>query len=1317
MASAEQPLKKRKLYEPVSVSVSVSEPQNLHQSVVAAPSQEEILRKRRNREEIRNLYDCYRRIKYCISHKDSRLMPDFEQAYLSLITASRGCTSVQRIVAELIPRYASYCPTALEAAAKVAINMHNWSLAVIIRGEDTDGVAFQTAKACIFGLVDICCTASSVAPTSSVIRGICSAVFLNVLTFFISSLEGKDIYQIGDKEIVKVLDSAEFFSELERMLADEDEPKLFKLFKLRALSLFRIFFCCPKYLLAACFELFNSTTDGVYKEGHYFLRQVTGRLDADDVTHPSGKTSDETKSCTGSNQTSTEGNEVSGEGLGSDGNHISQDASLVSKNCLVGMVLGKDPSLRGWMFSKYNKLCKSACSQGVSEISSALEGIFESFPELVKDVDSQEDSNEGNSDPSKYINRQYLIPRISNQHENSAEISGRDCSSRIHDASAGDASYEDHDSADKVLGQSVKHCSSPLEPGLQSVNESSRPTKDIETGDRGDSCRDRPSIRKDLVNNPLLSPVAKKPLDFRSNAFEGGNHLVQYENQVSNVDLGLPAMRSNSGGATNVLVSPKQHSTIQYHSSSISKIVWYSDGDRETMDVFSASNQLWLGSLGPDASETLIRFQFEKFGPIEHFLFFPIKGFALVEYRNIMDAIKARECMRGYLFWGACLRIKFLDMGLGSRGAINGVAVGASCHVYVGQVSSQWAKDEILHELVKVGYKTPRIVTELTGEGALLMEFETAEEAATVMAHLRQRRKENGYHLQQNKNLTLNIDPANVARHHTDSARFVPTPIRVEFRSDNPGNMPNSAIGSPHVQAVLDSPRISRLSSLLSSLCTKYNINQKSSSFESHISRNYHKNATREEDRVPTNTLWINLPDISSPLLTDGELMAVCNLAIANVGSVVRLKRANMQIGGCWFVEFSSVDAAITALKNLRACPGMFFQIDFSQSRDHHTAPFLLKSESTTHELVSPRVKLENRGTTMQSGHAFQSNWTVSGYTDMLEVGGRNVENVDMVANLSQSDSHIDSRASEQMWMHGKPEYGPQFSAPGSIPCLPMTTQGPNIAPPQQIQASSFMRPVYLTSNNSWDAHHSNHHLPLNQISPGIVPNNRHVIAGVAPFLPASVTPLSQIPGSSMPHFDPMVSLPTMPPLPSPPPPPPDMPPPLPPSPPPLPLSQPPLVPPPPSSPPPLPPAVEPSNLEEAGQCLNYQWQGVLCKSGVHFCTISAHREESDTCKYSNALSEPAEWPARLDMTKRTDFRHVKSTFTSTPPHKFQDFISYLKQRECAGVIKIPAGKSMWPRLLFILPYSLDICSMLAIAPNPSDCLIALVLPKETNLD
>lgn len=99
MASAEQPLKKRKLYEPQSQSQSEPEPaptpsQTLaHGQSVISPSplsHEEILKKRRNRDEIRSVYDCYKRIKFCLAQNDSVLTPELEQVYLSLITASRG---------------------------------------------------------------------------------------------------------------------------------------------------------------------------------------------------------------------------------------------------------------------------------------------------------------------------------------------------------------------------------------------------------------------------------------------------------------------------------------------------------------------------------------------------------------------------------------------------------------------------------------------------------------------------------------------------------------------------------------------------------------------------------------------------------------------------------------------------------------------------------------------------------------------------------------------------------------------------------------------------------------------------------------------------------------------------------------------------------------------------------------------------------------------------------------------------------------------------------------------------------------------------
>lgn len=243
---------------------------------------------------------------------------------------------MQRTVADLIPRYASYCPSALGPAVNVVINMHNCSLVVIRSGEDFDGAAFETAEACIFGLVDISQAAAKEALTSSVIQGICSAVFLNIFSFLISSFEGKNLFQIINEEILKIQDAKEFDIEFKHKFLDEGDSPLLKLSKLRAACFLRIFFSCLKCSLATCFELFEkTTTDSTHQlDGYYFLKQLTNAFDSsvsEYLTHQSGGDK--------SAQTSCSGKDVINDELVSESHSVSTNASPVSRDCLLRLVI------------------------------------------------------------------------------------------------------------------------------------------------------------------------------------------------------------------------------------------------------------------------------------------------------------------------------------------------------------------------------------------------------------------------------------------------------------------------------------------------------------------------------------------------------------------------------------------------------------------------------------------------------------------------------------------------------------------------------------------------------------------------------------------------------------------------------------------------------------------------------------------------------------------------------------------------------------------------------------------------------------------
>ncbi|CAL0332752.1 unnamed protein product [Lupinus luteus] len=1279
MASSEQPLKKRRItvqdsLPPPPPPPPQSEPTpSLPPSPPPTPplSQDEILAKRRSKDEIRSVRECLKRIRFCLSKKDGPTStPDLERTYLALIAASRGCISVQRIVADLIPQYACYCPTALETAANAIINMLNRNLALINRGEDSNVIAFATARACIFGLADICCSASSVVPTSTVIKGIRSAVFQNVLAFFMALFEGKDVIQLLDKNFLKIQDSLEVFSELNQKVLDEDDCSLTKLTKSCALCLLRIFFSCPKDLVAACMEFLVSSAKEEASTGKHFLSLVTSTLDNGYVAILLlDSANDGPKSSTGSTGLDVRGDE-GGEEIMTDDNHVSESNSSACNSCLLMLVLNKDSSLRKWMLHRCKKLLHLLTNSS-PEVSSALQGILGMIPQQADLEDCQIDSDKDKSDSSTYKNR--------NEHEIVGESSEKiGISKFLVGSSTGGLTDEVSDTYLISHGSSVSPATIPASKmGSHFDNGHSRPT-----GEEGNMPNVMSSTPRDLVGHQILSSGFRKPVDVKSNSREGSDDCPNVEkNQALNMNFNSPPLRSSSGTACNILTSP--HHQFMSPSALRSQIAWCYDGDPAAMDIVYASKQLWVGYIGPDMSESHIRFQLERLGPIEQYFFFSVKGFALVEYRGIIDAIKARHYLPGN--FPCC--VKFMDIGFGTRGAMNGFAIGYSSHIYAGSISSQWAKDEILHESWKVIRKCPLSVIDLSCECALLMEFETPEEATSVMLHLRQLRRERSNYNPHSAPVTGNVGIGHV---YSVGSTPVPGPPHLELKINN------QVAGSPHAQTLPESPadssqtRMSQLYSLLASLCTKYNINQNIGLHNNYMTGNSCA-SMRGEDTVPSSTLWITIPSSGSMFLTDDELMAICNLAVGNSGSIVRLTQATMQIGCGWFVECSNVDGAVAVLNNLRGCPALFFRVEFSKPGNQNALLFPVKPEKNSMEHV--------HGAPMS-----QSNWHFPGSREMSEAGARKPDGYDNLSMDTQQGGGVAHSLS--------------------------LTQGPSVPPPQQIQSSTFIRPVYGPPNGPWDSQGMNNQLPVNQFRTGVMPNNFHGSSITSPFIPASVTPLAQVQGTPMQSYNQLIPQPVLPPsLSSLPHPQPEMPPPLP-SPPPLPQTQPPLVPPPP--PPPL--SVQESiSMECSSQSMQYQWQGSLCKSGVNYCTIYACRADSNICRYSNDIPEPAEWPTKLDMTKRTDFQHVKSTFAVTPHNRrevcrlipsstsdhrrFQDFISYLKQRDCAGVIKIPASKSIWPRLLFILPHSLETCSLLSIAPDPSDCLIALVLPKDTNFE
>ncbi|XP_066307035.1 uncharacterized protein [Miscanthus floridulus] len=1081
------------------------------------PPEEVRLQKLRNQEELRNVFQRYNRIrKYIQEHKDGGLTPELEQDFLYLISASRGCESVQCFLSLPIPRFASRCPTALEAATKVTINMYKCNMATVKRGEDLKGVPCKTAKACIIGLTHICSAASSEELKSSVMKGICSVVYRTVLSFFISTLEGKDIYRMIYTKHAMLQDPVTLLETLKLELDNAKQPTIDNLSELGAICLLCTFLLFPENILEACFTLLASAEcDDVKGEGLYLLNQLTCHLTCNAANVAMGDKIDEQCPVMEGNLSST--NKIV------DSNPVVSENAMESNECYITMAISRHPSLRRWILSRYKKLCDSCKPAVVSEVSSCLK-VLGSLSEP-----SEDKSHTGNE-------------------------------------------------------------SSVLEKLDNNVRENMRPDELISSSEQGalaktESVNNYGNKSSQNMNVDMVCSDNQKSdvlTDAKLNDFKERTVVSDARHQGTRRDLLMPKSVYDPAGGSTSLTSPGQHFGRAKHLFSEPFDIY---GTYVARDVISVSKELWVGSLGNRATESLVRSKFEEFGPLVNFLFYPSKFFSLVEYRNISHAVHACGYMQGSSIWGGFLQIRYLDRLIGSKGFIRGIAIGESRHIYVAKVKNKKDKDEVFDELKMAGLKWPSGITDISGENALLLEFETAVDAATAKFYIRHQ-----------------------------------APPDVCSRDMNP----------------------------------------------------------------PGHQLLVQNIDHSVP---DIDLIN----AFSQFGEVIR-NQFNRSDSSC-FIVYRSQDAAARAKSHL------------------HGARFGLKSLSvelrtcsagSVHDkTVPPAAPLLGQSVPDNSVHHEIRNPRVPGY-------------------------HAGYAAPGDRPIYGPPPPNTSRAPQGIFPRPPVSTHHGSVIPPPPIQ-TSFVRPIYPGPGSPWENTTPNPP-PFSHVSPRMMPGSSfRVNPASLPFIPSCVTPLPQLPGGSAQHSEkmpPSLPLPTIAPPPFTPL---DMPPPPPP---PLPISQPPLVPPPPNSPPPQ-PIADSSDSQKSSS--HPQWQGPLLKSGMHYCRIYASRIELDTCRYENSVSEPAEWPSELDVTKRSAFQHVKTTFNNTPPNKrevcrlvpcsngdqrgFRDFISYLVQKDCAGVIRIPAVKAMWTRILFILPPTSDTCGMVGIPPVPADTMIVVILPKETTIE
>lgn len=185
---------------------------------------------------------------------------------------------MRRIAAELVPKYAIFCPTALEAAARTTLQLSDWSCNIILKGgKEGEGLAGETARACFGGLVNIVSAAVTAAFELSSLGAMCLDVCRNIYLYLLRQLDGRDLVNFDDSDVTndESMDKQGEHSNGEDSIdAIVDSIKPEKLGALIISSIVEVFSCDPQGVLNVCLELLRASDADHRKAGQHFLVQI-----------------------------------------------------------------------------------------------------------------------------------------------------------------------------------------------------------------------------------------------------------------------------------------------------------------------------------------------------------------------------------------------------------------------------------------------------------------------------------------------------------------------------------------------------------------------------------------------------------------------------------------------------------------------------------------------------------------------------------------------------------------------------------------------------------------------------------------------------------------------------------------------------------------------------------------------------------------------------------------------------------------------------------------------------------------------------------